>query len=88
MHEDMEIITIVLSGELTHEDDLGSRGTLVAGDVQMMSAGRGIIHSEFNHGHTPVELFQLWIIPSVQGVSPAYNQSKYTLVSGEWCELV
>ena len=84
----MEIITIVLSGELTHEDDLGSRGTLVPGDIQTMSAGRGIVHSEFNHGDTPVELFQLWIIPNIQGVSPAYNQAKYTLTMGEWIELV
>ncbi|MEK7079815.1 MAG: pirin family protein, partial [Patescibacteria group bacterium] len=63
-HEDMEIITLVMSGTLTHEDSLGNRGSIPAGDVQTMSAGTGVQHSERNDSATePLTLFQMWILP-------------------------
>lgn len=77
-HKDMEIITVVLSGALAHKDSLGNGSTILPGDVQKMSAGRGILHSEFNASPTePVHLLQLWIQPNVKGVEPAYWQKHF-----------
>lgn len=74
-HRDMEIVTVVLSGTLAHEDSLGHRQTLGADEVQWMSAGRGIRHSEFNHSaDEPVHLYQIWLLPSQKGMEPAYDQ--------------
>lgn len=73
-HREMEIVTIVLSGELTHEDSTGSRGVIKAGEVQRMSAGTGIAHSEFNLSDEPVHLYQIWIFPDVRGLEPGYEQ--------------
>lgn len=74
-HDNMEIITIMLDGELTHEDSMGHRQTIKAGDVQVMSAGTGIYHSEFNnHPHESVCLFQIWIFPDKKNVTPRYAQ--------------
>jgi redox-sensitive bicupin YhaK (pirin superfamily) len=73
-HRDMEIITIVLAGVLTHRDSLGHRAVIRAGDVQRMSAGRGIRHSEVNEGPDPVHLLQIWIEPTVRGIEPSYEQ--------------
>jgi len=73
-HRDMEIITIPLSGALNHRDSLSNEGTITRGEVQVMSAGTGIVHAEFNASQqSPCELFQLWIIPNKHGVEPRYE---------------
>jgi quercetin 2,3-dioxygenase len=76
-HEDMEIITIVLDGEVTHEDSLGTKAVMRAGDVQRMSAGTGIRHSEFNLGEVPAHFYQIWIYPDTSGLSPSYDQKSF-----------
>ncbi len=77
-HKDFEIITIPLSGAVTHEDNLGNRGEVRAGEVQVMSAGTGIVHSEENASTTePLELFQIWIEPAQKGVAPRYEQRAF-----------
>lgn len=76
-HEEMEIVSIVLSGELSHHDSLGNAGVIRAGDVQRMSAGTGILHSEFNTGSEPVHFYQLWIEPGVRGLPPSYEQRTF-----------
>ncbi len=74
-HRDMEIITIVLTGVLEHKDSLGNGSRIRPGDVQKMSAGLGILHSEFNaNADIPVHLLQIWITPSVMGIAPSYQQ--------------
>lgn len=74
-HRDMAIITWVLSGELQHRDSLGNGGVLRAGDTQVMQAGRGIRHSEFNPSTTePLHLFQSWVLPVANGLPPTYDQ--------------
>lgn len=74
-HSDMEIITVVLSGLLTHRDSLGNGSTISPGEVQRMTAGTGIRHSEFNHSQTePVHLLQIWILPEQKGLTPGYEQ--------------
>lgn len=77
-HQNMEIITIPLAGALAHQDDAGGQGVVGVGQVQVMSAGRGVLHSEFNASTTePVELFQIWIEPNVLHVDPRYQESAY-----------
>lgn len=77
-HRAMEIITIVLEGELSHTDSLGHTQSLRPGEVQVMSAGRGIRHSEFNASRTtPVHLLQIWIVPERAGLPPAYAQRAF-----------
>jgi len=76
-HEEMEIITIVLSGEVTHEDSLGTKAVIRAGDVQRMSAGTGIRHSEFNLGDVPAHFYQIWIYPDETGIKPSYGQQSF-----------
>lgn len=74
-HRDMEIITYVVSGTLAHKDSMGHVAPIHAGEVQYMSAGSGVRHSEFNHSQeAPVQLLQIWIEPNVEGAPPRYSQ--------------
>jgi redox-sensitive bicupin YhaK (pirin superfamily) len=72
-HQDMEIITYVREGAITHQDSLGNTGRTEAGDVQVMSAGTGIRHAEYNREAGPTRLFQIWIIPDAPGGKPFWN---------------
>lgn len=72
-HEDMEIITYVRKGAISHRDSLGNAGRTEAGDVQVMSAGTGITHSEFNLEPTATQIFQIWIIPEQAGLPPSWG---------------
>jgi quercetin 2,3-dioxygenase len=72
-HRDMEIITYVRGGAITHEDSLGNRGRTEAGDVQVMSAGTGVLHSEYNLEDEPTRIFQIWIIPDRRGGEPSWG---------------
>lgn len=77
-HRDMEIITVVLKGALRHKDSSGGGGVIRPGDVQRMSAGKGVYHSEFNDSATEdAHLYQVWIKPAVRGVEPRYEQRHY-----------
>ena len=78
-HRDMEIVTYVVDGELEHQDHLGNRGVIHGGEVQVMSAGRGIMHAEYNHSKDkPVHLMQLWITPRGKGNPPRWEQQRFT----------
>ena len=78
-HKDMEIITCVLDGALEHQDSLGNTGVIRKGEVQVMSAGKGIRHSEYNHSKAePLHLLQLWIFPRKQGLEPRWEQRAFT----------
>lgn len=78
-HNDMEIVTIVFEGEIAHEDSEGNKEVIKADEVQRMTAGSGIFHSEFNNSDTDVlRLFQIWIMPNKKGLPPQYQQIKYS----------
>jgi hypothetical protein len=72
-HQDMEIITYVRHGTVSHQDSLGNKGRTEAGDVQVMSAGTGIRHAEYNLENEPTRLFQIWIVPSARGGEPSWG---------------
>ena len=75
-HRDMEIVTVVREGAVTHEDSMGNKGVVRAGEVQVMSAGTGVVHSEMNvDPHIPLSLFQIWIYPDRPGHEPRYAQA-------------
>ncbi|MET0534320.1 MAG: pirin family protein [Steroidobacter sp.] len=77
-HRDMEIISYVLDGELAHKDSMGTGATIRPGDVQRMSAGRGVQHSEFNpSAEKPAHFLQIWIMPNQRGVTPSYEQKHF-----------
>jgi quercetin 2,3-dioxygenase len=72
-HADMEIVTYVRQGAISHEDSLGNKGQTAAGDVQVMSAGSGIRHAEYNRGAEPTHIFQIWIVPTHAGGAPSWG---------------
>lgn len=77
-HAEMEIVSYVISGELTHQDSTGNREVLRAGELQRMSAGTGVYHSEFNNSETqPVHFLQLWFLPDTSGLTPSYEQKGF-----------
>jgi len=77
-HRDMEIVTFVIEGELEHQDSLGNGSLIRAGDVQRMSAGTGVTHSEYNPSSTdPVHFLQIWILPEREGLAPSYEQRRF-----------
>src|SRR5215470_5943997 len=78
-HRDMEIVTYVLEGALEHRDSMGNGSVIRPGDIQYMSAGTGVTHSEFNASQTdPVHLYQIWMFPEEQGLKPAYGQKNFS----------
>lgn len=77
-HSDMEIVTLILSGAIRHEDNLGNCEVITAGEVQRMSAGSGIVHAEYNASDTePLKLLQLWFMPTERGLDPTYETLRY-----------
>jgi redox-sensitive bicupin YhaK (pirin superfamily) len=83
----MEIITVMIEGQLSHRDSMGHAAVLQAGEVQRMSAGTGIVHSEVNDGERPCRLLQIWIEPTSTGITPAYEQRPFAIAE-QWTPLI
>lgn len=81
-HRDMEIVTYVRRGAITHRDSLGNEGRTEAGDVQVMHAGTGIVHAEYNRETEPTTLFQIWILPDRHGVQPGWGARRFPKLGG------
>ncbi len=82
-HKDMEILTYVLEGAVEHEDSMGNKEQVPAGEFQIMSAGTGVRHSEYNPSKTaPLHLYQIWIIPEKTGIAPRYEQRRFDAAHG------
>lgn len=82
-HKDMEILTYVLSGTVEHQDSMGNKEQIPAGEFQIMSAGTGVRHSEYNASSSdPLHLYQIWIIPERTGIEPRYDQRRFPDVKG------
>ncbi len=82
-HKDMEILTYVLSGTVEHQDSMGNKEQIPAGEFQIMSAGTGVRHSEYNASKdVPLHLYQIWIIPEENGITPRYDQRRFDDVQG------
>ncbi len=88
-HRDMEIITVVLDGALAHRDSLGNGSQIRPGEVQRMTAGSGIVHSEFNASRVePLHLLQIWILPNQRGLAPGYEQKRFERAENDFPRLV
>ena len=88
-HDNMEIVSIPLEGDLVHEDSMGNRTTIEAGDVQVMSAGTGVRHSEKNaHLDRPVKFLQIWMFPKARDVEPRYGQITVAPTPGQWTQVL
>jgi redox-sensitive bicupin YhaK (pirin superfamily) len=88
-HRDMEIITYILEGELEHRDSMGNGEVLRPGEVQRMTAGSGVLHSEFNHSRSnPVHLLQIWLYPERKGLEPGYEQKAFPVSAGKHLDLL
>ncbi len=81
-HRDMEIITYVRAGAITHEDSLGNKGRTAAGDIQVMSAGSGITHAEWNQEQVDTRLYQIWIYPRTRGAKPRWDAKQFPKTPG------
>ena len=77
-HRDMEIISYIVEGELSHRDSTGHEASIKRDDVQRMSAGTGVVHSEYNNSDAPVHLLQIWILPEADGLKPSYEDRTFT----------
>lgn len=89
-HKNMEIISYMVSGELTHSDSMGNTRKVKAGDIQYMSAGTGVYHSEHNYGNETLRLLQVWILPEKQQLPPAYGDMTFDVIerTNRWLHLV
>lgn len=89
-HKDMEIISYVVEGGLTHGDSMGHEETVHRGEVQYMSAGTGVYHSEYNHGDVAVRLFQIWVMPDKKNQTPQYGDFRFKWADriNQWLHLV
>ena len=88
-HDNFEIVSIVLEGSLEHKDSMGNHGVIPAGDIQRISAGTGISHSEFNHSsREKVHFLQIWIEPKEKNINPSYEQKKFALKKNELFKVV
>ncbi len=81
-HRNMEILTVMLAGTLTHQDSMNNEARLSAGEYQLMSAGKGVMHSEFNRGNEPVHLLQIWLEPNEVNTPPGYRQERLPEAEG------
>lgn len=79
-HRDMEILTYIIDGEISHSDSMGRGATLQKHDVQRMSAGTGVMHSEVNRSAKPVHLLQIWLLPEAEGLKPSYEDHRFPAV--------